>query len=74
MYIKRMDYNVETYIAIIDARNLKWKNYHYKLSKDIIETLANYFPERSYKIYIINTNSLLKIFWSILRSFVPRRT
>ena len=59
-----------TYILIVDFKQIKKKHVNIKKIRKILDFLQNTFPDRLEKCIMINYNSLWKILLKIVKSFL----
>lgn len=58
----------------MDVKNLKWENVSINLSKKLFSILENNYPERIYRLYVLNNNFFTLFIWKLIKPFVPTGT
>ncbi|CAD8142156.1 unnamed protein product [Paramecium octaurelia] len=72
--IRSMRGYVDQFIVIIDCYKLSPANFSFSVLKNAFIEIFNYYPERQFRIYVINTNFLTRSFYTMLKPFLPSRT
>ncbi|CAD8048760.1 unnamed protein product [Paramecium sonneborni] len=72
--IRSMRGYVDQFIVIIDCYKLKPANFSFSVLKNAFIEIFNYYPERQFRIYVLNTNFLTRSFYAMLKPFLPSRT
>ncbi|CAK90649.1 unnamed protein product (macronuclear) [Paramecium tetraurelia] len=72
--IRSMRGYVDQFIVIIDCYKLAPANFSFSVLKNAFIEIFNYYPERQFRIYVINTNFLTRSFYAMLKPFLPSRT
>jgi hypothetical protein len=65
---------VDSYLVVMDCGKLSMSNFSLQVMKEQFKEVFNYYPERQYKNYIINSNLLTRTIYKILKPFIPSRT
>ncbi|CAK55733.1 unnamed protein product (macronuclear) [Paramecium tetraurelia] len=72
--IRSMRGYVDQFIVIIDCYKLTPANFSFSVLKNAFIEIFNYYPERQFRIYVLNTNFLTRSFYAMLKPFLPSRT
>ena len=70
----KMTYNCEKYIIIEDSKDVAWENISIAMVKNIISFLEKNYPERIFRLYIVNNGPLSLFIWNIVKPFIPKGT
>jgi len=69
--------NITQTLSIIDLKGYSFKNFTKEVCtyiKNIIHIGNSYYPETTYKMFIINTPFLFNTIWNLLKPLIPKRT
>ena len=69
-----MPENHDQFIAILDANNISNENSSIGVLKFQIDILQNHFPERLYKLFVVNMSWLPKTIWYAVKPFIKEST
>ena len=62
-------------VVIEDRRGFSfWSNFSIGIFKTQMPVVNNCYPERLYRIYIINAEFMLRVMWNIAVKFIDKRT
>jgi hypothetical protein len=61
--------------VIEDRRNFAMtRNFSLQLLRAVLPIIQTYYPERTFRIYIINPEFMLKMVWNVVTPFLDKRT
>ncbi len=68
--IRNLPKDGDRYSAIFDFKGAGLSNMNMKQIKEMAPVIQDCYPERTYKIFVVNANWLLKIVWGIVKPFL----
>ena len=72
--ISRMNPGIYQFIFILDFEDTGLANVDLKLFKDMAPIVQCCYPERIYKVYVVNINWLMNMVWKIMKAFMEEST
>ena len=71
---KRARGKCDTILMIFDVGKTIQKNLDLSVTKNQISLVLNMFPERIYRLYIVNVDFFIRTVWAIVKSLMEKRT
>lgn len=64
----------DTFSFIFDTGDVSWKNTDLSITKNQMLINLDYFPEKIYRLYIVNTGFFQRTIWTILTPILEQKT